>query len=91
MEFLVALSLRANEVPPDGREDLYQREREYAIQLFRGGVIHRMWRLPGQTATLSVWEATDGTELHERLLGLPLFPWTDVEVTTLARHYVEEG
>ena len=91
MEFLVALSLRANEVPADDRQELYDREAAVASQLYHGGVVRRMWRLPGRSATLSVWEAADATELHERLLGLPLLPWMDVDVTPLARHYVEDS
>jgi muconolactone D-isomerase len=91
LEFLVTLSLRANEVPAGDRQELYERERAMATQLYRGGVISRMWRLPGRTATLSVWQAADATELHERLLGMPLLPWMDVDVTPLARHYVEDS
>lgn len=91
MEFLVTLELSVQRVPEDRREQLFRREAEVATAFKRAGTIVRMWRLPGRTATVSVWSVADATELHERLGELPLLPWMRVEVTALARHYVDDA
>lgn len=83
------LSLDLPRVPDADRADLLQREGTTSRQLRRDGVIVRMWRLPGQRATVSVWRATDATELHEQLTKLPLISWMAVDVTPLAHHPVE--
>jgi muconolactone D-isomerase len=49
----------------------------------------RIWRIPGRTANVGIWEAPDATALHDLVSSLPLFPWLDVTVTPLARHYLE--
>lgn len=89
MEFLVQIALDVQAVPADERLELLARERDVGLRLRRDGAIERMWRLPGQTGTLSVWRVADATELHERLSEFPLFPWMTVQVTALAQHYLD--
>jgi muconolactone D-isomerase len=92
MEFLVQIVVN---LPPDmdstERADLLERERRKAEQLRATGVIKRIWRIPGRSANVGVWEAADPTELHDAITSLPLFPWLAVEVTGLATHYLEAG
>ncbi len=90
MEFLVRLALDLHAVPAAERDRLLAAEREAALRLRRAGTIVRMWRLPGQSSTVSVWRAVDATELHARLTELPLMPWMAAEVTALAAHYVDD-
>jgi muconolactone D-isomerase len=90
MEFLVTMRLAAREVPAERGTELFAAERDRALALRAAGSLVRMWRLPGATATVSVWQASDATELHGLLTSLPLNPWLSIDVVPLARHYVEE-
>jgi muconolactone D-isomerase len=91
MEFLVQIQVN---LPPDmdqqQRDGLLARERERGMDLRGSGVIRRIWRIPGRFANVGIWNAQDATSLHEYVSSLPLFPWLEVEVTALARHYLEE-
>lgn len=87
MEFLVRIQTNW---PPHGPADEFSRlttaERRRARELAEAGTIRRMWRIPGRRANWGLWEATDATELHAAISSLPLFPWLDVEVHSLALH-----
>lgn len=92
MEFLVEVETG---LPPDmqadQRAELLAAEAAYAQALRERGVISRMWRVPGRTASVGIWVTEDATELHEHLSGLPLFPWLDIGVTALATHPFEQA
>jgi muconolactone D-isomerase len=82
------------QLPPDLPEeevhDLRGAEAERAKDLLEAGSIVRIWRIPGRTANVGVWSAADASELHELITSLPLAAWSDIDVTPLARHYLEE-
>ncbi|MQA81830.1 MAG: muconolactone delta-isomerase [Streptosporangiales bacterium] len=90
MEFLVEMQVN---LPPDvdpGRlAELRVAEAARSRELLEAGAIVRIWRLPGRTANVGVWEARDGSELHALVASLPLFPWLDVTVSALAEHPTE--
>jgi muconolactone D-isomerase len=88
MEFLVHMGIG---LPPEHPEAAALRaaEAERAGRLRDEGAIVRIWRIPGRTANVGIWEAPDATALHDLVSSLPLFPWLDVTVTPLARHYLE--
>lgn len=89
-EFLVSIrTILPPEMPEAQRTQLQARERAYVERLYADDVIHRIWRVPGETASVSIWRSADSTELHERLAALPLFPWLTITVTPLARHFLE--
>ena len=50
------------------------------------GVLKRLWRVPGRTATIGLYEADDPAALHDALMSLPMAPWLDVHVEALATH-----
>lgn len=91
MEFLVEVQ---TSLPPDmdaeRRAELLAAEADYARALLGRGVISRIWRVPGRTASVGIWVAEDAAELHEHLSGLPLFRWLDIGVTALATHPLEQ-
>lgn len=90
MEFLVRIEIQLPaELPGTERADLAAQELARGKALREAGTIVRIWRLPGRTANVAVWEAGDATELHELLASLPLFPWMDIEVEPLALHPLE--
>lgn len=91
MEFLVEIDVN---LPPDfdaGKADeLRKAEAARGVELYEAGTIRRVWRVPGRRAAVAIWEAPDATALHLALSSLPLFPWLDIQVRPLARHYIED-
>lgn len=92
MEFLVQMQIN---LPPDhdpaDTASLRAAEAERAGELLDAGAIVRIWRVPGRTASVGIWEAADATALHDLIVSLPLAPWMDITVSPLATHYVEAG
>lgn len=92
MEFLVRT---ANRLPPDfpaeRREEMRARERARADELRAAGMLLRLWRVPGTSAAIGLYEAPDATTLHEALASLPFWPWMEVTVEPLALHPQEEA
>jgi muconolactone D-isomerase len=86
-EFLI---FAENHFPPDGDSDLQTHlrtgERERAGELRAAGNLKRLWRRPGSTGWIALWEAADATELHDQLASLPMFPYLDISIEALATH-----
>jgi muconolactone D-isomerase len=70
----------------DDRDELMAGEREVAGALIAEGAITWMWRLPGTSTTLAIWNAEGAEALDAHLKTLPIFPYNDIEVTELAAH-----
>ena len=87
MEFLVRFEINApDSMTADERERLRGLERVRAMELREQGILRRLWRIPGRRAVVGLWEAPDATALHDALASLPMFPWIDVTVESLATH-----
>lgn len=91
MEFLVRIEVDVAAVPAEERQRLMAQEREVGAELVREGSLRRMWRVPGRTATVSLWQAADASELHGQLVRLPLFLWMTIDVELLADHALDPG
>jgi muconolactone D-isomerase len=90
LEFLVQLTVSLpQEMPDEQRKQLLAKEWLAGRELKKSGVIRRIWRIPGGLRNVGIWEASDATELHERITSLPLSKWIQADVTALARHPVE--
>jgi len=90
MEFLVQIQVTLPaELSSTDREGLMEREQARGRELKEQGVIRRIWRIPGRTANVGIWDAPDPTVLHEALTSLPMFPYIDATVTPLATHHLE--
>lgn len=76
------------QMPAAEREELLERERARGIALRDAGTIVDIWRLPGRLANVGIWSAPSVTELHAAISSLPVWPWTQVEVSALADHYL---
>ena len=91
VEFLVEIAVN---LPPDfdpqKAKALREAEAARGVELYDAGIIRRTWRIPGRRAAVAIWAAADATALHDALVSLPLFPWLDIRVTPLARHYLED-
>jgi muconolactone D-isomerase len=87
MEWLVHTHNRLPaDTPAAEREQLRAAEREHAMELRAEGVLRKLWRTPGSTGTVALYECRDATHLHEALSSLPMFSWLEVSVEPLADH-----
>lgn len=66
--------------------DMYESEGRRARELAEAGILKRLWRLPGQTANIGLYETENLTQLHEILLSWPMYRYMAVEVTVLAEN-----
>jgi muconolactone D-isomerase len=79
------VDLPAN-MPAAEADAIKAREKAYAQSLQQRGVWPHLWRVVGKYANYSVFDVGSNEELHELLVGLPLFPYLKIRVTPLAHH-----
>jgi muconolactone D-isomerase len=92
VEFLVRSENRLPvDTPAERRAELRAAERARAMELRSAGVLKRLWRVPGRNATIGLYEADDPAALHDALMSLPMAPWLDVHVLSLATHPQERS
>jgi muconolactone D-isomerase len=77
--------------PPQGGdpaafEALKAAEKARFQELQRSGVWRHIWRVVGHYSNVSIFDVASNAELHEILMGLPLYPFMEVRVTALCRH-----
>lgn len=68
------------------RLNLVEREAERAEELADQGHLVRLWRLLGSWGNVGIWSARDATQLQGLLSSLPLYPWMQIHVESLASH-----
>ncbi len=61
-------------------------EIERAKVLQHEGKWLHIWRIVGQWANISIFNVKDGTELHEILSSLPLYPYLTIKVIAMCPH-----
>lgn len=71
---------------PAKLDDLKVAEKARFHELQKAGTWRHIWRVVGQYSNVSIFDVPSNTELHDILIGLPLFPLMDVRVTALCRH-----
>ena len=87
MEFLVRFDLLIDSgSDPEWIDFHLAAEAQRASALAAAGVLTRIWRVPGERASWSLWEATDATALHDAISSLPLWPRIAATVHPLAKH-----
>ncbi len=74
------------DMPSEQVAETLAKEKAYSQDLQRQGKWRHIWRISGQYANVSIFDVKDNTELHEILLGLPLFPYMEISVAPLCRH-----
>jgi muconolactone D-isomerase len=74
------------DMPADVAGEIKAREKAYSQALQRSGKWRHIWRLAGEYANYSVFDVESNSELHDILVGLPLFPYMKILVTPLCRH-----
>jgi muconolactone D-isomerase len=61
-------------------------EKALSQRLQHDGTWRHLWRVVGQYANYSVFDAASNDELHTLLTSLPLYPFMSLQVTPLAQH-----
>lgn len=72
--------------PEDRADDIKRKEKAYSQQLQREGKWRHIWRVAGRYSNVSIFDVQDADELHQILMGLPLYPFMDIQVDALCRH-----
>ncbi|NLA89066.1 MAG: muconolactone Delta-isomerase [Alcaligenaceae bacterium] len=87
MLYLVHMIVKIpHDLPKEEAQEIIRVEKEYSQELQRSGKWVHLWRIPGEYANYSVFDAESHDELHEMLSKLPLFPYMEIKVTPLAKH-----
>ncbi len=74
------------DMPKEAADAIKAQEKAYAQDLQRAGKWLHLWRIVGEYANISIFDAENNDELHTMLSNLPLFPYMRVKVTPLAKH-----
>lgn len=92
MRFLLNIQVRLpGEWSQEQRTELVRRETEAAVELMHRKVLRRTFRIVGQLANFSIWEAATPEDLHAVLQSLPMYPYMTIAVTPIIKHPVEQA
>ncbi|MFD1210660.1 muconolactone Delta-isomerase [Arthrobacter sp. GCM10027362] len=87
MLFLVRMDVNIpTDMPEEKAAEIKAVEKAYSQKLQHEGKWVSIWRVVGEYANYSVFNAQSNDELHEMISNLPLFPYMDIEVIPLAKH-----
>jgi len=70
----------------DTFNDIKAKEKAYAENLQAQGKWRHLWRIVGQYQNISIFDVESSDELHDILIGLPLYPFMTMKVEALCRH-----
>lgn len=91
MEFIAEVHINLpDSLQGEELEALRTRERARGKELWREGVIKRIWRIPGKKHVLAIYKAANATALQEIFETFPMYQYMDIDVRPLARHALEE-
>src|SRR5690349_20673055 len=86
-EFLTTFTISVPAgTPAQAVDDTEAREARRANELAGQGHLLRLWRLPGRSRALGLWNAGSPAELQAFLTSLLMDPWMTVETTPLSQH-----
>jgi muconolactone D-isomerase len=73
-------------LPAEEAARIKAEEKQYSQDLQRAGKWPHIWRVVGEYANYSIFNAESNDELHDMLSKLPLFPYMKIKVVPLAQH-----
>jgi muconolactone D-isomerase len=74
------------DMPVETASEIKAKEKAYSQKLQQEGKWRHIWRVAGLYSNVSIFDVKDAEELHELLMGLPLYPYMDITVDALCRH-----
>ncbi len=87
MLFMVRIKVELpGEMDPARVKELGDAEADRAIELIQAGKLRKVWRIVGERANFSIWEADTLEVFHADISSLPLHSWMSVEVTPMIEH-----
>ncbi|WPB55564.1 muconolactone Delta-isomerase [Xylophilus sp. GOD-11R] len=87
MLFLVHMQVNIPvDADPVKIDQLKADEKAFSQKLQHEGTWRHLWRVVGQYANYSVFDAESNDALHTLLSALPLYPYMVLTVTPLAQH-----
>ena len=87
MLFMVEMDVAIpRDLDPNGAARLKAAEKARFQELQAAGTWRHIWRVVGRYANVSVFDVENSAQLHDLLVGLPLFPFMTISVTALCRH-----
>ncbi len=91
MEFLATIDVNIpRDVPAEELEQLRITERARGLELWRSGVLKRIWKIPGRWAVRALYEAESTTALQEMFESFPMYAFMTIDVEPLAEHPLEK-
>ena len=75
-----------HDIDPELLENIKAKEKKYSGELQEKGTWMHIWRIVGEYKNISIFDVSSNQELHDILIGLPLYPYMTIEVTALCRH-----
>jgi muconolactone D-isomerase len=92
MLFMVRIRVR---LPGDWaiekHDQLVKAETARGMQCIQDGKLKRIFRIVGERANFSIWEANGPEDLHATLTSLPMHPYMDLTVTPIMKHTTTEA
>ena len=76
-----------HDIDADYINEVKTKEKAYSQELQRQGKWVYIWRVVGKYQNISLFDVDSHAELHDILSNLPLFPYMQIEVTPLCKHY----
>lgn len=87
MLFMVEMHVNIpRDLDADEAARLKAEEKARFQELQAAGTWRHIWRVVGHYANVSVFDVESNTQLHDLLMGLPLYPFMTMKVTPLCRH-----
>lgn len=74
------------DLDPEEAARLKSNEKARFQELQANGEWRHIWRVVGQYANVSIFDVESNSKLHDLLVGLPLYPFMTMKVTSLCRH-----
>jgi muconolactone D-isomerase len=75
-----------NDADPAKMDALKAAEKAVALDLQHAGTWRHLWRHAGHYRNTSIFDVESNAALHDLLMGLPLYPYMEVQVIPLCRH-----
>ena len=72
-------------------DPLVKAETARGMQCIKDGKLKRIFRVVGQRANFSIWEADSLEDMHATLSSLPMHPYMDVSVHPIIKHSTTEA
>jgi muconolactone D-isomerase len=76
-----------HDIDVDYINEVKAKEKEYSQELQRQGKWVFIWRVVGKYQNISIFDVASPAELHDLLSNLPLFPYMEIQVTALCKHF----